>query len=281
MSGTVFPQLCFTVMAPHGAWGAASPSSATTAWKPTELDPPKSAIVGLLGAALGLERTALGALAADLRIAVRTGIRPRHEPRPDYHTISRARRPEGRQHGSRFEELRSSLSGNDDSGTMLSKREYWNCGLWSVAVSAGGATELTDLTSALSAPHWVLYAGRKACMLGLPPDPALIEAAGPIAALSAYGWPWERHPALVAGDGALLPLLRLKEQLNEPEMLALDEDYPGALPPGNASIQRRLTRRDQPDPLPLPGGRIYQRFHDRREIRLHWPMPGPEGAAYA
>ncbi|MFV3076520.1 type I-E CRISPR-associated protein Cas5/CasD [Niveispirillum fermenti] len=276
MTVPAFPQLCFTLMAPYGAWGAASPSSATTAWKATELDPPKSAIVGLLGAAMGVERAALGPLAAALRVAVRTGIRPRHDPRPDYHTISRARRPEGRERWSRFEELRPALEGRDDSGAMLSKREYWHCGLWSVAVAATGAgADLAGLAAALGSPRWVLYAGRKSCMLGLPPDPALVTASGPVAALTDYGWPWERHPDLK--EGALAPLLTLKAARREPEMLAVEEGYPGAPQPADGIIQRRISRRDQPDPLPLPGGRIYQRFHDRQEIRMNWPVPVESG----
>lgn len=273
MTGGMVPQLCFTLMAPYGAWGAASPSSATTAWKATELDPPKSAIIGLLGAAMGMERATLGALAADLRIAVRTGLRPRHEPRPDYHTISRARRPEGRQHWSRFEELRASLAGSDESGAILSKREYWTCGLWGVAVAAvGQGTNLSTLADALAGPRWVLYAGRKSCMLGLPPDPELLEAAGPVAALAAYRWPWERHPGLIDGTtGPLQPLVGLKARLKEPEMLAVEADYPGAPTQADGMIQRRVNRRDQPAPLRLESGRIYQRFHERQEIRMEWP----------
>ena len=281
MTVPAFPQLCFTLMAPYGAWGAASPSSATTAWKAPDLDPPKSAIVGLLGAALGVERAALGPLAAALRVAVRTGIRPRHDPRPDYHTISRAHRPEGRERWSRFEELRPALEGRDDSGAMLSKREYWHCGLWSVAVAAtGDGADLAGLAAALRSPRWVLYAGRKSCILGLPPDPELITASGPVAALTAYQWPWERHPGLA--EGALVPLLSLKKERKEREMLAVEEGYPDMPDPADGIIQRRISRRDQPDPLPLPGGRIYPRFHDRQEIRMDWPSATEtEGMAHA
>jgi CRISPR system Cascade subunit CasD len=264
-----FPQLCWTLMAPYGSWGAASLSSATTAWKATELDPPKSAIVGLLGAALGLPRNRLGDLSDAIRIAVRTGLRPRHDPRPDYHTISRARRPEGRDRWSRFEELRSSLNGRDSSGALLSRREYWSYGLWSVAVTAIRPDfTLQCMAGALTAPRWVLYAGRKSCMLGLPPDPRIEERPGPVAALAAYGWPWERRPALAE---TLKHLRKLMEGTEQRGQLAFDPDYPG-IPVGNeAAIRREIRRRDHPDPLPLPGGRIYQRFHEREEIRMAWP----------
>ena len=52
---------------------------------------------------------------------------------------------------------------------------------------------LERLDETLSAPHWVLYAGRKACALGLPPDPTILSGEGPLAALEAYGWPWTRR----------------------------------------------------------------------------------------
>ncbi|MCM8738629.1 type I-E CRISPR-associated protein Cas5/CasD [Azospirillum sp. A1-3] len=283
MTGAI-RQLCFTLAAPYGAWGAESQPSATTAWKATELDPPKSAIVGLLAAALGVERSGLAPLAASVRIAVRTGLRPERDLRPDYHTISRARRPADRTHWSRFEELRPALSGLDTSGSLLSAREHWSCGLWSVAVATAttdGDTLLERMAAALRAPRWPLYAGRKACPLGLPPDPEALDASGPVAALAAYRWPWERHPALMP---VLAPLVTLKRQRAEVETLSWDQDYPGAPaaegkgPAGAAEgwSVRPVWRRDQPDPRPLPGGRIHQRFQERTELRGAFPSQATE-----
>lgn len=284
-----FRQLCFTVMAPYGSWGAASQPSATTAWKATELDPPKSAILGLLGAALGLERDRLGPLSEAVRIAVRTGLRPTRDPRPDYHTVGRARRPPDRDRWSRFEELRTALSGRDHAGSLLSAREYWSCGLWSVALAAtaddagddagndAAAPLLDRLETALRAPRWPLYAGRKACTLGLPPDPEILVAAGPAAALGEYRWPWERHTGL---RSALAPLIRWKDERGDVESLAWDEDYPGAPSPAGGTVVQRVWRRDRPDPLLLPGGRIHQRFQDRTELRTAFPSTAaPAGDA--
>jgi CRISPR system Cascade subunit CasD len=281
---SAIPQLCFTLAAPYGAWGAASQPSATTAWKATELDPPKSAIVGLLAAALGVERSGLASLAASVRVAVRTGLRPERDLRPDYHTISRARRPADRDRWSRFEELRPALSGRDTSGSLLSTREYWSCGLWSVAVAAAAAegnTLLERMAAALRTPRWPLYAGRKACTLGLPPDPECLDAPGPVAALAAYRWPWERHAALMP---VLAPLVALKRERAEVETLAWDPDYPGSPSSGESGVTasdggwvvRRVWRRDQPDPLPLPGGRIQQRFQERTELRSAFPSRATE-----
>ena len=283
-----FPQLCFTLAAPYGAWGAASQPSATTAWKATELHPPKSAIVGLLAAALGVERTGLAPLAAAVRIAVRTGLRPERDLRPDYHTISRARRPADRDRWSRFEELRSALSGRDTGGSLLSAREHWSCGLWSVAITTA-LTDTTDgsapallerMATALRTPRWPLYAGRKACTLGLPPDPIILTEPGPVAALSAYRWPWERKPTLMP---VLQRLIELKGNRGEVETLAWDPDYPGA-PAAKATgpaadggwVVSRVWRRDLPDPLALPGGRIHPRFQERTELRSAFPSQPTE-----
>lgn len=287
--------LCFTLAAPYGAWGAASQPSATTAWKATELDPPKSAIVGLLGAALGMERAGLGGLADRVRVAVRTVLRPVRDPRPDYHTISRAHRPTDRDRWSRFEELRPALSGQEHAGALLSAREYWSCGVWTVALTpaalipaalipadgpegAADAALLDRLHAALRAPRWALYAGRKACTLGLPPAPAVLAAAGPVEALSAYGLPWERGTM----KGVLDPLARLKARQGDVETLAWDEDYPGAPTPagdgggssgeGGGVVVQRVWRRDRPDPAPLPGGRVHPRYHGRTERRTRFPV---------
>lgn len=262
-------QLAFTLCAPYGAWGAASLSSATTAYKATELDPPKSALVGLLAAALGLERAGLAALAQSVLVAVRVGVRPERDPKPDYHTITRAAPPEGRDRWTRFEELRAHLAGRGESGSLLSRREYWACGLWTVAVvvAADAPWSADLLAQALRAPRWTLYAGRKSCTLGLPPDPeVIVDAGGPMAALGRYGWPWERHPGLAA---VLEPL---RDRLEHPDAqdLIFDPDYPGAPQGDDGHTVRTTRRRDRPDPLVLDGGRIYQRFHERTEARTGW-----------
>lgn len=270
------PQLVFTLCAPYGAWGAASQSSATTAYKATELDPPKSALIGLLGAALGLERARLGELAQMLWVAVRVGVRPQRDPKPDYHTISRPEPPKDRSRWSRFEEMRTALGGRSTTGAMLSRREYWSGGLWTVAVAPkpDSPWSAQHLCAALRTPRWVLYAGRKACTLGLPPDPILYEdAAGPEVALNDYRWPWER-PGLTES----LVFLRQQHQRQYPPPnageLLFDGDYPGAPQPNTARDLREHRRRDHPDPLARGNGDIYQRFQERTECRTPF-MPTP------
>ena len=262
--------LVFTVCAPHGAWGAASQSSATMAYKATELDPSQSALIGLIGAALGLERSRLGELAAALRLSVRVGVRPERDPRPDYQTVTRGAPPPGRSHWSRFEEVRGFLAGTVSEGSLLSRREYWTAGLWTVAVERreDGDWPLETLRAALAAPRWSLHAGRKGCPLGLPPDPELIEADSPRAALAAYRLPWERKPALVQ---ALEPLWRDRDEGD----LLLDGD-PGTPPADAAGPVRLERRRDRPDPMVLADGRSLPRHRERIQARMPWRREGEE-----
>jgi CRISPR system Cascade subunit CasD len=251
----VTSHLAFTVAAPYGAF-AVSFNAANAAEKATRLDPPKSALVGLLGAALGLERIGLNDLADGLSMAVRVGVRPRPDPRPDYHTITPPVPPRDSGPWTRFEELRKALSGLADSGAILSARHYWQTGLWTLVAArrVAGDPTLLELRDALAQPRWPLYAGRKACILGLPPDPQIVEAPGPVEALDAYGWPWTRHPSL---REPLAPLAEAVERAPGFE-LRYDIDYPGA---PQASLEVEMV--DEP----FHGGsreRLIRGFRSRR-----------------
>lgn len=267
----VIPQLVLTLAAPYGSF-AVTFNAANAAVKATRLDPPKSAIVGLLGAALGRGRLELNALSDGLFVAVRTGVPPRPDPKPDYHTITPPIPPRERGPWTRFEELRPALSGLADAGAILSTRHHWETGLWLVALARRGeeGPGLEELRDALEAPRWPLYAGRKACALGLPPDPAIIPAAGPIAALDAYGWPWTRHAAL---ETLLKPLVDRTRggapgrddaaRAAEPSRsfaLSFDLDYPGA--PGRTE---RFEREEADEPFHGGSeGRLIRGFRARR-----------------
>jgi CRISPR system Cascade subunit CasD len=263
--------LVFTLYAPYGAWGAASASSATTAYKATELEPSRSAVIGLLGAALGRERARLPELDRALFVAVREVLAPRRDPKPDYHTVTPARRPNGRERWTRFEELRPHLAGNDkQGGSILSRREYWTNGLWTVALARSPAEgpSLKTLAEALSRPVWLLYGGRKACGLGLPPDPEVIAAHGPVEALAAYGLPWTRRPALAAILAPLADAVRTQTGFGR---LLYDAAYPGAPDPP----LRTVARRDRTDHLLQPSGRLFRRYLTRIQAELPWPGEVP------
>lgn len=267
--------LVFTVCAPHGAWGAASQSSATTAYKASDLDPSKSALIGLIGAALGIGRSRLGALGDALFVHVRVVVRPTRDPRPDFHTVTRGAPPPGLSKWSRFEEVRGHLAGLINAGSMLSRREYWTAGLWTVAVEPrepDGEWRPDILLRAFEAPRWTLHAGRRACPLGLPPDPEVIEAKTPRAALAVYGLPWTRK----AGLSAALEWFEQSGARTAGELL-LDGETGETRDPAGSGYVRLETRRDSPDPILLAGGRSLPRHRDRLQTRVPWIGSGEEG----
>jgi CRISPR system Cascade subunit CasD len=258
--------LVFTLYAPFGSWGAASLSAANQAYKATELSPPRSALIGLIGAALGRDRQDLAELAQMLCFAIREGLSPLRDLAPDYHTTTRGDPPAGRAKWTRFEELRSHFMGADLAGSIISQREYWTNGLWTVAVaSRTDEGVLGIIEGALRRPRWVLYAGRKACSLGLPLDPEVISGKTPVEAHSRYGWPWERRPGLVD------QLWRLRNSVERANALRLlyDLDYPGAPAP-----QRVRIRRDDPTRSGDPTGRILRLYLERREAEAVIPLHG-------
>ena len=273
MGRRVSRHLAFTLYAPYGAFGLDSQSAPNQARKATWLEPSKSALIGLLGAALGAGRADLGALAARLRVAVRIGLAPAREASADYHTVTPAAPPAGRRRWARYEELKAHFAGDETRGSILSWREYWSHGLWITAIAAPQDQALLDrLFAALVTPHWTLYAGRKACALGLPPDPALIDAESPQAALEAYGWPWTRHSALKAALDLVAGAVSVG-----PRALIFDLDYPGA-PRENDDGVSVVTRRDRPVPIPVGQRQRVRPYHAERRVGRWFPEQTETGA---
>ena len=249
--------LVFTLYAPFGSWGAASLSAANQAYRATELSPPRSALTGLIGAALGQRRQELAELAQMLLFDVREGLSPVRDLTPDYHTTTPGYPPTDRAKWTRFEELRSYLMGTGPAGSIISRREYWSNGLWTVAVASRVDDGVLDMIDrALGNPRWALYAGRKSCRLGLPPDPEIITAEAPVEAHIRYGWPWDRHPDLPDQIRNWRDFIERRDALR----LLYDPDYPGAPEP-----QRVRIRRDDPAGSGDPTGRFVRLFFERRE----------------
>lgn len=265
--------LVFTLAAPFGSF-AVTRSAANAAVKPTVFDPPKSAVIGLLGAAMGWERKRLGDLSGAFHLAVREGIRPRPDPKWDYHTVTKPVRPPDGGSWARFEELRAralrDLKG--PAGSTISTREFWSVGLWTVSLARTGATGpgLEEVADALRRPCWPLYVGRKAFALGLPPDPEIVEAEGPGAAHATYGWPWERHPSIGRGDNAPLAHLCKTRGERPSAPLSFDAGYPGA-----STFEFEVELTDMPFPGETSGGRLVRGYAPRRMRLGHAPSATP------
>lgn len=178
------PLLVFQLQAPLASWG----DTAVGEYRPSYDYPGLSALVGLLGAALGVRRdddAAHAALRDHYGYAV--GVQSAGKLLRDYHTAqvpsqaSLKKRP----HASRRDEL---AIPKHDLNTILSTRDYrqdTTC-LAAIQASEHSPYSLGALRDALLNPRFVLYLGRKSCPPGAPLHPCIIEADTAEAAFDAY-----------------------------------------------------------------------------------------------
>ena len=165
--------LLFRLYGPMAAWG----TIAVGQERPSDAHPSKSALLGLLAAAMGVRRhqdevhqRMTAAYGFTVRVdAPGTLLR-------DYHTVQVP--PTRRQvvHYTRRDELHA-----ETLNTILSSREYRCNALYTVALwlrdAATAPFSLDDLIAGLHRPHFPLYLGRKSCPLALPVQAIRITAA--------------------------------------------------------------------------------------------------------
>ena len=162
--------LLFTLYAPMASFGEIAVGERRMSWA----RPSRSAVLGLVAAARGLDRAdedAHAELEESLYYAVRTDAPGRSLL--DYHTAQTPKARRGLTYSTRREEVSA-----ENLNTVLSTREWLSDACFTVCLweREGGAVSLDDLAAALREPHFVLYVGRKSGPLGLPLDPALIVA---------------------------------------------------------------------------------------------------------
>jgi CRISPR system Cascade subunit CasD len=161
--------LVFRLYGPMASWGQA----AVGGDRPTGVQLSRSALLGLLAAALGIKRDEeerLRKLQESVLVAVKHCF-PTTLMR-DYHT---AQVPSANQkvvHNTRKSEL-SEIKLN----TILSSRDYRCDGLWvvSVTIKDGSKIDLQQLRNALLQPTYPLYLGRKSCPVALPLMPKIVR----------------------------------------------------------------------------------------------------------
>ena len=162
--------LLFTLYAPMGSFGEIAVGERRMSWA----RPGRSAILGLVAAAQGVDRADEAAhqgLELGLYYAVRTDSPGR--PLMDYHTAQTPKARKGRAFATRRAELESEAL-----NTVLSTREWRTDACFTVALwpRSDQTVDLDDIARCLRQPRFVLYVGRKSAPLGLPLNPAIIEA---------------------------------------------------------------------------------------------------------
>jgi CRISPR system Cascade subunit CasD len=136
--------------------------------------PTRSALLGLAGAALGIERADAErqrALFVSLLTATRT-LSP-GGPVTDFHTFQSLPESAGR-----VATRADALARRTELETSITRRDYRSDGCWQAAYVASDTTvvSLQDLQKAFLRPHFALWAGRKSCPLAHPLAPTIVEA---------------------------------------------------------------------------------------------------------
>lgn len=156
--------LVFQLYGPLAAWGEPAVGEVRHSYGV----PSRSAILGLLAAALGIKReeeARLTLLQTHYRIAVRA-LRESQWLR-DYHTTQVPKENRKLRYATRRDELRLAP---DELQTILSTRDYRTDAYYLIALEAtpGAPYALAQLQQALNRPVFPLYLGRKSCPPGLP-----------------------------------------------------------------------------------------------------------------
>lgn len=156
------------------------------------LVPMRSAVLGLVGAALGIDRADTEGQAA-LR-AYSVAVQPFQQSTPlrDYHTVqtvptARAKRPPTRKH--------ALACAGRDVNTVITIRDYRCDVLIGVVLWGNGRWTLDLLGERLRRPVFPLYLGRKSCPLASPLNPCVVMAPGPVEALARIEIPEWLRPA--------------------------------------------------------------------------------------
>ena len=176
--------LVFQLQAPLVAWG----EPAVGEYRGSANYPGESALLGLLGAALGIKRDDEGALQRlQTSYLFAVGVQETGTLLRDYHTAQVPGRSalKGRPHATRADEL---AVPSNELNTILSTRDYRQDAACLVAVQAreGASHTLSALAGALSAPRFVPYLGRKACPLAAPVWPQVVAGDSVLDAFERY-----------------------------------------------------------------------------------------------
>jgi CRISPR system Cascade subunit CasD len=167
--------LLFRLYAPLASWG----DVAVGEFRPSHGYPGRSALLGLIGAALGVKRSdEEGHSRLDRALAFAVAIYGEGALLRDYHTaqVPGAAALKKRPHRTRADEL---ALPRHELNTILSRRDYRQD-----AVSIAGAClrsgheapDLEAIRTALRRPSFTPYLGRKACPPALPLSPQIVEA---------------------------------------------------------------------------------------------------------
>jgi CRISPR system Cascade subunit CasD len=177
--------LVFRLYGPMAAWGKIAVGEERHSYT----YPSRSAILGIISAALGIKRNEtekLSRLFASYDVAIKA--LSSGSILKDYHTVQVPDSVGKTKYSTRRDEL---IIGKDRLGTILTSREYRSDALAIVALRmrANPSHSFQELMEHLKKPKLVLYLGRKSCPLAAPLNPQIILAKGFRSALDEAEFP--------------------------------------------------------------------------------------------
>lgn len=164
--------LLFQIYAPLVSWG----EIAVGGERQSSRHPSKSAIIGLVAAALGIKREEeerLNSLSNNLGVAVQ--LHSGGSILKDFHTVQVPKKENKVVYHTRRAELSAA---KEKIGTILSRREYRCDALSVVAIylkEEKTEFSIEQIEKALYKPHFHLYFGRKSCVPSLPLAPIIVD----------------------------------------------------------------------------------------------------------
>lgn len=183
--------LIFQLHGPMASWGVDAPGEV----RHTHELPSRSALLGLLAAALGIRRdeeARLNDFNRHYSFLVCASRKPRWAR--DYHTVQMPKEVRKARYFSRREEL----SDPELLSALISRRDYYTDAWWMVMIreTPDAPYSLAQLQQALQHPVFCPYLGRKSHPLALPLSPLLLEGSAPAALNEAYQRYRERFKSL-------------------------------------------------------------------------------------
>lgn len=167
----------FSLAGPLASWGDVTVGDMRTSWPA----PSASALMGLIGAALGIARADAAGQASLLTLRFAVRLDAPGVPLRDYHTVQSGKKTK---HGyqTRHDELRA------ETNTKVTERQYYtDQHVTALCWLADDSTlSLSAIAAAFQRPRYPLALGRKACPLSRSVDAHLVSADTIMAAIQAY-----------------------------------------------------------------------------------------------
>jgi len=165
--------------------------------RPSYRYPSKSAVIGLIAAALGVERDEHDKQSELAKLIFSVRIDVMGSPIEDYHTVQTPseqaiKYDRAKAYWTRLDEIEAikwrvvQSKSSAEAGAIQSRRTYYCDSVYSIAICENEKdkvnwqtleiSKLQDIVAFLKEPRFVLYLGRKSCPLGLPLEPQVIPA---------------------------------------------------------------------------------------------------------